>query len=89
MQEFRSRNFQKLNVNVLHVSRGCWRPYLWTFSVYLFSVCHPLFFALETLSCSKINYLDEHQSLDPLAEPYGPVMIDSTFSYLDNVQQTL
>lgn len=89
MQEFRSRNFQKLNVNVLHVSRVCWGPYLWTFSVYLFSVCHTLSLALETLFCSKINYLDVLQSLDPLAEPCGPVMSSTAFSYLDIVQQTL
>ncbi|OXB83286.1 UNVERIFIED_CONTAM: hypothetical protein H355_002038 [Colinus virginianus] len=74
MQEFRSHNFQKLNVNVLHVSRGCWGPCLRTFSVYVFSVCHTLSLALEALSYSEINYLDVHRSLDPLTEPCGPVM---------------
>uniref|UniRef100_A0A669P7L2 Serine/threonine-protein kinase Nek11 n=1 Tax=Phasianus colchicus TaxID=9054 RepID=A0A669P7L2_PHACC len=43
MQEFRSRNFQKLNVNVLHVSRVCWRPY------YGLSVCTSFLSAIQKL----------------------------------------
>ncbi|NWH18344.1 NEK11 kinase, partial [Grus americana] len=58
MQELRSRNFQQLNVNVLH-----------TFSVYHFSVFHVLCLALVAPSCSKTNKLEVHQSLDHLAEP--------------------
>ncbi|KFQ78514.1 Serine/threonine-protein kinase Nek11, partial [Phaethon lepturus] len=53
MQEFRSRNFQQLNVNVLHV---------------ILCFPHA-FLALESQSCSKTNNLEVHQSLDRLAEP--------------------
>ncbi|NXF51839.1 NEK11 kinase, partial [Oceanites oceanicus] len=53
MQEFRSRNFQQLNVNVLHVSMGCCFGGL----IYAHS------------SCSKTNNLEVHRSLDCLAEP--------------------
>ncbi|KFV54523.1 Serine/threonine-protein kinase Nek11, partial [Gavia stellata] len=53
MQEFRSRNFQQLNVNVVHH----------------FSVFHTLSLALEAQSCSKTNNLEVHQSLDHLAVP--------------------
>ncbi|NXJ31817.1 NEK11 kinase, partial [Ciconia maguari] len=53
MREFRSRNFQQLNVNVVHH----------------FSVFHTLSLVLEAQSCSKTNNLEVHQSLDRLAEP--------------------
>ncbi|KFW72204.1 Serine/threonine-protein kinase Nek11, partial [Pygoscelis adeliae] len=56
MQELRSRNFQQLNVNVLHV-------------IHHFSVFRALSLALEAQSCSKTNNLEVHQSLDCLAEP--------------------
>ncbi|NWS67598.1 NEK11 kinase, partial [Crotophaga sulcirostris] len=56
MQEFRSRNFQQLNVDVLH-------------SVQHFSVSYMLFLALEAQSHSKTNNLEVHQSLDCLGEP--------------------
>ncbi|NXT84056.1 NEK11 kinase, partial [Zapornia atra] len=58
MQEFRLRNFQQLNVNVLHVTHLC--------------VCHRLYLALESQSCSNTNNLEVHQSLGCLAEPYIP-----------------
>ncbi|KFR13539.1 Serine/threonine-protein kinase Nek11, partial [Opisthocomus hoazin] len=56
MQEFRARNFQQLDVNVLH-------------SVQHFSVSHMLSFVLEAQSCSKTNNLEVHQNLNCLAEP--------------------
>ncbi|KAF1664250.1 Serine/threonine-protein kinase Nek11, partial [Aptenodytes patagonicus] len=62
MQELRSRNFQQLNVNVLH-------PHLCTCSVRHFSVFRALSLALEAQSCSKSNNLEVDQSLDCLAEP--------------------
>ncbi|NWY28202.1 NEK11 kinase, partial [Pheucticus melanocephalus] len=53
MQEFRSRNFQQLNVNVLHH----------------FSVSHMVSLALEAQACSETNNWEEHQNLNCLAEP--------------------
>ncbi|NWZ95128.1 NEK11 kinase, partial [Nesospiza acunhae] len=53
MQEFRSRNFQKLNVNVLHH----------------FSVSHMVSLALEAQACSEVNSWEVHQNLNCLAEP--------------------
>ncbi|NXP43540.1 NEK11 kinase, partial [Heliornis fulica] len=58
MQEFRSRNFQQLNVNVLHVNH--------------FSVFHTLYFTLKSQSCFKTNNLKVHQNLDCLNEPHIP-----------------
>ncbi|NXS22470.1 NEK11 kinase, partial [Mystacornis crossleyi] len=52
MQEFRSRNFQQLNVHVLHH----------------FSVSHMVSLALEAQACSETNNWEVHQSLDCLAE---------------------
>ncbi|NXE25815.1 NEK11 kinase, partial [Ardeotis kori] len=63
MQEFRSRNFQQLNVNVLHG----------TFSVQHFSVSYVLSLAPETQSCSKTNNMKMYQKIpeDPeIAEEY-------------------
>ncbi|NWX07520.1 NEK11 kinase, partial [Caloenas nicobarica] len=54
MQEFRSRNFQHLNVDVLHCTT-------------LFSFMLSL--VLEVHSCSKTNNLEVHQTLDCVAEP--------------------
>ncbi|NXO33194.1 NEK11 kinase, partial [Locustella ochotensis] len=56
MQEFRSRNFQQLNVNVLHH----------------FSVSHMVSLALEAQACSETNNWEVHQNLDCLAEPDIP-----------------
>ncbi|NWZ05801.1 NEK11 kinase, partial [Agelaius phoeniceus] len=53
MQEFRSRNFQQLNVNVLHH----------------FSVSHVVSLALEAQACSETNNWEVHQKLNCLAEP--------------------
>ncbi|NXN86342.1 NEK11 kinase, partial [Bombycilla garrulus] len=53
MQEFRSRNFQQLNVNVLHH----------------FSVAHMVSLALEAQACSETNNWEVHKNLDYLAEP--------------------
>ncbi|NXF14396.1 NEK11 kinase, partial [Rhodinocichla rosea] len=53
MQEFKSRNFQQLNVDVLHH----------------FSVSHVLSLALEAQPCSETNNWEMHQNLDCLAEP--------------------
>ncbi|NXE66173.1 NEK11 kinase, partial [Calcarius ornatus] len=53
MQEFRSRNFQQLNVNVLHH----------------FSVSHLVSLALEAQTCSETNNWEVHQNLCCLAEP--------------------
>ncbi|NXP84696.1 NEK11 kinase, partial [Passerina amoena] len=53
MQEFRSRNFQQLNVNVLHC----------------FSVSHMVSLALEAQACSETNNWEVHQNLNCLAEP--------------------
>ncbi|NXI24923.1 NEK11 kinase, partial [Sterrhoptilus dennistouni] len=53
MQEFRSRNFQELNVNVLHH----------------FSVSHIVSLALEAQACSETSNWKVHQNLDCLAEP--------------------
>ncbi|NXP04027.1 NEK11 kinase, partial [Thinocorus orbignyianus] len=64
MQEFRSRNFQQLNVNILHQ-----RSHLCTLSVQHFAVSYVLSSALESLSCCKSSNLEVHQSLDCLAEP--------------------
>ncbi|NXG93811.1 NEK11 kinase, partial [Stercorarius parasiticus] len=61
MQEFRSRNFQQLNVNVLH--------HFCAFDIQHFSVSYMLSLALEALSCSKTDNLEVHRSLDCLAEP--------------------
>ncbi|NXE87731.1 NEK11 kinase, partial [Menura novaehollandiae] len=58
MQEFRSRNFQHLNVNVLHAP-----------CVQHFSVSHMVSLALETQSCSETNNWEVHSGLDCLAEP--------------------
>ncbi|NXH60421.1 NEK11 kinase, partial [Rhabdornis inornatus] len=66
MQEFRSRNFQQLNVNVLHRSHLC-AP-----SVYHFSVSHMVSLALEAQACSETNNWKVHQNLDCLAEPDIP-----------------
>ncbi|KFP41259.1 Serine/threonine-protein kinase Nek11, partial [Chlamydotis macqueenii] len=55
MQEFRSRNFQQLNVNVLH------RPCLCTFNVQHFSISYVLSLALETQSCSKTDNMEMRQ----------------------------
>ncbi|NWY09982.1 NEK11 kinase, partial [Aphelocoma coerulescens] len=57
MQEFRSRNFQQLNVNVLHH----------------FSVSHMVSLALEAQACSETNNWEVHQKIpeDPeIAEEY-------------------
>ncbi|NXC79067.1 NEK11 kinase, partial [Cercotrichas coryphoeus] len=61
MQEFRSRNFQQLNVSVL--------SYLCAPSVYNFSVSHMVSLALEAQACSETNNWEVHQNLDCLAEP--------------------
>ncbi|NXL21490.1 NEK11 kinase, partial [Setophaga kirtlandii] len=53
MQEFRSHNFQQLNVNVLHH----------------FSASHMLSLALEAQACSETNNWAVHQNLNCLAEP--------------------
>ncbi|NWT93362.1 NEK11 kinase, partial [Urocynchramus pylzowi] len=53
MQEFRSRNFQQLNADVLHH----------------FSVSHMLSSALEAQAWSETNNWEVHQNLDCLAEP--------------------
>ncbi|NXA93306.1 NEK11 kinase, partial [Melanocharis versteri] len=53
MQEFRSRNFQQLNVNILHH----------------FSVSHMVSLALEAQACSETNNWEVHHGLDCLAEP--------------------
>ncbi|NXO81494.1 NEK11 kinase, partial [Sitta europaea] len=53
MQEFRSRNFQQLNLNVLHH----------------FSISHMISLALEAQACSETNNWEVHQNLDCLAEP--------------------
>ncbi|NXQ31224.1 NEK11 kinase, partial [Alaudala cheleensis] len=53
MQEFRSRNFQQLNANVLHH----------------FSVSHMVYLALEAQACSETNNWEVHQNQDCLAEP--------------------
>ncbi|NXB72814.1 NEK11 kinase, partial [Donacobius atricapilla] len=53
MQEFRSRNFQQLNGNVLHH----------------FSVSYMVSLALEAQACSETNNWEVHQNLDCLAEP--------------------
>ncbi|NWS82090.1 NEK11 kinase, partial [Toxostoma redivivum] len=66
MQEFRSRNFQQLNVNVLHRSHLC-AP-----SVYHFSVSHMVSLALEAQACSETNNWELHQNLDCLADPDIP-----------------
>ncbi|NXX92994.1 NEK11 kinase, partial [Centropus bengalensis] len=70
MQEFRSRNFQQLNVNVLHVSTGCCcRSLIRTQPKYNPSVAYVLSLALQARLCSKTNDSEAHQSLDLLAEP--------------------
>ncbi|NWU36006.1 NEK11 kinase, partial [Hylia prasina] len=53
MQKFRSRNFQQLNINVLHH----------------FSVPYMVSLALESQACSETNNWEVHQNLDCLAEP--------------------
>ncbi|NXI88842.1 NEK11 kinase, partial [Rhipidura dahli] len=53
MQELRSRNFQQLNVNVLHH----------------FFVSHMVSLAPEAQACSETNNWEVHQSLGCLAEP--------------------
>ncbi|NXU37516.1 NEK11 kinase, partial [Drymodes brunneopygia] len=53
MQEFRSRNFQQLNVNILHH----------------FSVSRMVSLALEAQACSETKNWEVHQSLGCLAEP--------------------
>ncbi|NXY16438.1 NEK11 kinase, partial [Atrichornis clamosus] len=55
MQEFRSHNFQQLNVNVLHVKH--------------FAVSHVVSLALEAQSCSETNNWEVHASHGCLAEP--------------------
>ncbi|NXK74653.1 NEK11 kinase, partial [Amazona guildingii] len=75
MQEFRSRNFQQLNVDVLCVSNGLllWKPCLCAFGVQHFSVSHMLSLALEAESCPETNHLEVHQKIpeDPaVAEEY-------------------
>ncbi|NXY61339.1 NEK11 kinase, partial [Callaeas wilsoni] len=71
MQEFRSRNFQQLNVDVLHVSMGCcFGDLIYVHPVYngfLYPTWFPL--ALEAQACSDTNNWEVHQSLDCLAEP--------------------
>ncbi|NXY32481.1 NEK11 kinase, partial [Pomatorhinus ruficollis] len=52
MQEFRSHNFQQLNVNVQHH----------------FSVSNVVSLALEAQTCSETNNWEVHQNLDCLAE---------------------
>ncbi|NXE78233.1 NEK11 kinase, partial [Cochlearius cochlearius] len=70
MQEFRSRNFQQLNVNVLQVSTVCcFGSLIYAHCVHHFPVFHVLSLALETQSCSKTSKLEMHQRLDRLAEP--------------------
>ncbi|NWV45003.1 NEK11 kinase, partial [Daphoenositta chrysoptera] len=55
MQKFRSRNFQQLNVNVLHcITLSCF---------------HMVSSALEAQAWSETNNWEVHQSLDCLAEP--------------------
>ncbi|NWR37475.1 NEK11 kinase, partial [Tachuris rubrigastra] len=53
LQDFRSRNFQQLNVNI----------------VQHFSVSHMLSLALESQSCSETNNWEVRESVDCLAEP--------------------
>ncbi|NXW71690.1 NEK11 kinase, partial [Hirundo rustica] len=53
MREFRSRNFQQLNANILHH----------------FYVSHMVPLALEARACSETNSWEVHQNLDCLAEP--------------------
>ncbi|NWR66973.1 NEK11 kinase, partial [Bucorvus abyssinicus] len=69
MQEFRSRNFQQLNVNVLHVSAGCRFGVLIHAHVQHSSVSHRLSLALGAQTCSGTNNLEVPPSLDRLAEP--------------------
>ncbi|NXB02467.1 NEK11 kinase, partial [Cnemophilus loriae] len=58
MREFRSRNFQQLNVNVVHC-----------ITLFHFSVSHMVSLALRAQACSETNNWEVHQSLDCLAEP--------------------
>ncbi|NXO08237.1 NEK11 kinase, partial [Oriolus oriolus] len=70
MQEFRSRNFQQLNVNVLHVSMGCcFGGLIYVHPVYNTFLSHMVSLALEAQVCSETNNWELHQSLDCLAEP--------------------
>ncbi|NWU93001.1 NEK11 kinase, partial [Upupa epops] len=55
IQEFRSRNFQQLNIDVLHVT--------------LFLFPHMLPLALGAAACSETSDLEVSQSLERLAEP--------------------
>ncbi|NXY87138.1 NEK11 kinase, partial [Alcedo cyanopectus] len=58
MQEFRTRNFQQLNVNVLHV-----------ISAQHTSISHMLSVALETQFSSEAKHLEVLHSLELFAEP--------------------
>ncbi|NWQ89106.1 NEK11 kinase, partial [Burhinus bistriatus] len=80
MQEFRSRNFQQLNVNVLHLLFQ--RPHLCTLSVQHSSVSYLLSFALEAQSWSKTNNLEVHQRLPCLAEhiPEDPEIAEEYYN---------
>ncbi|NWW07629.1 NEK11 kinase, partial [Oreocharis arfaki] len=69
MQEFRSRNFQQLSVNILHVSMGCFGGLIYVH----FSVSHMVSLALEAQVCSETSNWEVHQKIpeDPeIAEEY-------------------
>ncbi|NWX41231.1 NEK11 kinase, partial [Steatornis caripensis] len=71
IQEYRSRNFQQLNVNVLH---------LCTFNVHHFTVFHALSLALDAQSCTKTNKLEMYQSMDHLAIPEDPEIAEEYYN---------
>ncbi|KFO70808.1 Serine/threonine-protein kinase Nek11, partial [Cuculus canorus] len=78
MQEFRSRHFQQLNVNVLHVSMDCFfqRPYLCTvYSTSLFPTCF-----LRAQSCSKTNNSEVHWNQDCLEIPEDPEIAEEYYN---------
>ncbi|NWY00129.1 NEK11 kinase, partial [Nothoprocta ornata] len=72
MQEFRSRNFQQLNVNVLHVSVAhCFGSRLCTFSITCLSTCYNLFPPLgipEDPHIAEEYYNDEFESCSESSE---------------------
>ncbi|NWZ21273.1 NEK11 kinase, partial [Asarcornis scutulata] len=88
MQEFRSRNFQQLNVNVLHVSMSCCFRYLiYALSMYLFSVLHTLSLGLDRQSkipedpqIAEEYYNDEFESCSESSEEEEDVEASQTVS---------
>ncbi|NXF69042.1 NEK11 kinase, partial [Ciccaba nigrolineata] len=69
MQEFRSRNFQQLNVNVLRVS-----------IVQHFSVSHVLSLILEAQSCSETNNLENIQRVMADEIPEDPEIAEEYYN---------